>query len=150
MAYRLANVGGFELILSLEDRARAGRLCQYVLKPAAHAIAGLKAAAGGAFASLAARPARPDPASCAQTAVAALSPETQSLQDRVRAIEWYHTIDLGNGAALKLTTAVYLTPNGTDINKKGITPDIVVKDDTKTKVDEQLQAALRYIARQEK
>ena len=34
---------------------------------------------------------------------------------------------LGNGAALKLTTAVYLTPNGTDINKKGITPDIVVR-----------------------
>ena len=43
------------------------------------------------------------------------------------------TIELGNGAILKLTTAVYLTPNGTDINKKGITPDIVVKDDPKTK-----------------
>jgi carboxyl-terminal processing protease len=59
-------------------------------------------------------------------------------------------VDLGNGAALKLTTAVYLTPNGTNINKKGITPDIVVKDNLKSKVDEQLQAALRYIARQEK
>jgi carboxyl-terminal processing protease len=56
-------------------------------------------------------------------------------------------VDLGNGAALKLTTAVYLTPNGTDINKKGITPDIVVKDNPKSKVDEQLQAALRYIDR---
>ena len=56
-------------------------------------------------------------------------------------------IDLGNGAALKLTTAVYLTPNGTNINKKGITPDIVVKDNPKSKVDEQLQAALRYIDR---
>jgi carboxyl-terminal processing protease len=60
-------------------------------------------------------------------------------------------VELGNGAILKLTTAVYLTPNGTDINKKGITPDIVVKDDPKTKkADEQLQAALRYISRQQK
>jgi carboxyl-terminal processing protease len=58
-------------------------------------------------------------------------------------------VDLGNGAALKLTTAVYLTPDGTNINKKGITPDIVVKDDPKTKADEQLQAALRYIDRQQ-
>jgi carboxyl-terminal processing protease len=55
-------------------------------------------------------------------------------------------ISLGNGAALKLTTAVYLTPNGTDINKRGITPDIVVRDDPKTKKDEQLQAALKYLA----
>jgi len=54
-------------------------------------------------------------------------------------------IVLGNGAALKLTTAVYLTPNGTNINKKGITPDIVVRDDPKTKKDEQLQAALKYL-----
>jgi carboxyl-terminal processing protease len=55
-------------------------------------------------------------------------------------------ITLGNGAALKLTTAVYLTPNGTNINKKGITPDIVVKDNTKTKKDDVLQRALRYIS----
>ncbi len=54
-------------------------------------------------------------------------------------------VDLGDGAALKLTTAVYLTPNGTDINHKGIAPDIVVKEDPKTKVDEQLQAALTYL-----
>ena len=59
-------------------------------------------------------------------------------------------VDLGNGAALKLTTAVYLTPDGTNINKKGITPDIVAPDKPKTKPDETLQAALRYIARQEK
>ena len=59
-------------------------------------------------------------------------------------------IDLGNGAALKLTTAVYLTPNGTNINKKGITPDIVAPDRPKTKKDDALQRALRYIAAQEK
>jgi len=57
-------------------------------------------------------------------------------------------VSLGNGAALKLTTAVYLTPNGTDINKKGIIPDIVVRDDPKTKKDEQLQAALKYLTGQ--
>ena len=55
-------------------------------------------------------------------------------------------VDLGNGAALKLTTAVYLTPNGTNINKKGITPDIVAPDKPKTKTDDALQTALQYIA----
>ncbi|HEX5642967.1 MAG TPA: S41 family peptidase [Thermoleophilia bacterium] len=59
-------------------------------------------------------------------------------------------VDLGNGAALKLTTAVYLTPDGTNINKKGITPDIVAADDPKTKKDDALQRALQYIAAQEK
>jgi carboxyl-terminal processing protease len=55
-------------------------------------------------------------------------------------------VNLGDGAALKLTVAVYLTPNGTDINHKGITPDSVVKDNVKTKKkDEQLQAALTYL-----
>jgi carboxyl-terminal processing protease len=55
-------------------------------------------------------------------------------------------VDLGNGAALKLTTAVYLTPNGTNINKKGITPDVIAPDRPKTKVDDALQRALQYIA----
>lgn len=59
-------------------------------------------------------------------------------------------VDLGNGAALKLTTAVYLTPDGANINKKGIAPDVSAPDETDTKQDETLQAALRYIARQEK
>ena len=59
-------------------------------------------------------------------------------------------VDLGNGAALKLTTAVYLTPNGTNINKKGITPDIVAPDKPKTKIDDALQTALQYIARRAK
>ena len=56
-------------------------------------------------------------------------------------------VNLGDGSALKLTTAVYLTPNGTDINHKGIVPNIVVVNNPKTKKDEQLQAALDYIAR---
>jgi carboxyl-terminal processing protease len=56
-------------------------------------------------------------------------------------------VPLGNGGALKLTVAVYLTPNGTDINRKGIQPNIVVVNNPKTKKDEQLQAALNFIAR---
>ena len=50
--------------------------------------------------------------------------------------------------ALKLTTAIYLTPDGRDINKLGIRPDEVVSDNPKTKADEVLQAALKYIAAQ--
>jgi carboxyl-terminal processing protease len=57
-------------------------------------------------------------------------------------------VTLPKGAALKLTTAVYLTPDGRDINKRGIQPDIVVKDKPKQKGDEQLDAALDYISRQ--
>lgn len=59
-------------------------------------------------------------------------------------------VDLGNGAALKLTIAVYLTPDGANINKKGIAPNIVVKDRPATKQDDVLQRALQYIAAQER
>jgi carboxyl-terminal processing protease len=55
-------------------------------------------------------------------------------------------VNLPGGAALKLTTAIYLTPNGRDINKRGITPDELVRDNPKKPGDEQLQAALRYLA----
>lgn len=58
-------------------------------------------------------------------------------------------VSLDNDAALKLTTAVYFTPDGTNIHKKGIIPDVVVKDRQKTKKDEVLQRALQYIAAQE-
>lgn len=37
-------------------------------------------------------------------------------------------VPLGNGSALKLTTARYYTPNGTSIQAKGITPDIEIDD----------------------
>ena len=55
-------------------------------------------------------------------------------------------VDMPDGATLKLTIAVYLTPDGRDINKKGIQPDIKAPDDPKTKKDETLQAALQAIA----
>jgi carboxyl-terminal processing protease len=36
---------------------------------------------------------------------------------------------LGDGSGMAVTIAKYLTPNGTDINKEGIPPDVVVKLD---------------------
>ncbi len=48
------------------------------------------------------------------------------------------------GAGLNITIQKYLTPNGTDINKKGIAPDIEVKiteEDIKNKNDVQLKKA---------
>jgi carboxyl-terminal processing protease len=41
-------------------------------------------------------------------------------------------LPLGNGTAIKLTTARYFTPNGRSIQAKGITPDIVVEEATIT------------------
>ncbi|MGN0294512.1 MAG: S41 family peptidase [Lachnospiraceae bacterium] len=52
-------------------------------------------------------------------------------------------IPFTDGTAMKITTAHYYTPNGTDIHGVGITPDIVVEDDKATEdVDEQLEAAI--------
>lgn len=53
-------------------------------------------------------------------------------------------IPLPNETGLNLTIAKYLTPSGTDINKKGINPDIEVKltiEDIKNKEDKQLLKA---------
>jgi carboxyl-terminal processing protease len=41
-------------------------------------------------------------------------------------------LPLGNGTAIKLTTARYFTPNGRSIQAKGITPDIIVEEATVT------------------
>ena len=54
---------------------------------------------------------------------------------------------LSNGGAVKVTTAVYLTPDGRDINKTGIVPDVVAPDDPETTtVDEGVEAALGLIS----
>lgn len=45
-------------------------------------------------------------------------------------------VPLGNGSALKLTTARYYTPAGTSIQAKGITPDIVIDDVKVSKKDD--------------
>jgi carboxyl-terminal processing protease len=54
---------------------------------------------------------------------------------------------LAAGAALKLTTARYLTPSGADISRRGVTPDVRAPDDPATPVDEGLAAALRAVSR---
>ena len=51
-------------------------------------------------------------------------------------------------AGVNITIQKYLTPNGTDINKKGITPDIVVElkeEDIKNKNDVQLKKAIQVL-----
>ncbi len=55
---------------------------------------------------------------------------------------------LPNGTAMHITIQKYLTPNGTDINKKGIEPDIVIDitpQDIENKQDPQLQKANDYL-----
>ena len=57
-------------------------------------------------------------------------------------------IPLPNETGLNLTVAKYLTPNGTDINKKGISPDIEVNftiDDIKKQNDIQLSTAKKIL-----
>lgn len=58
------------------------------------------------------------------------------------------TIELRDGGALKLTTARYLTPDGIDLNKKGLKPEIRAADDPDTPRDEALDTALQVAARQ--
>ncbi len=56
-------------------------------------------------------------------------------------------VELSNEGAIKLTTAVYFTPKGRDINEKGISPDIVAPDDPATEdVDETVDKVLDLIA----
>ncbi len=66
---------------------------------------------------------------------------------------------LGRGAAVKLTTAKYLTPDENDINEKGIVPDVVVEMDPEIEqkavltapnmeIDKQLQKAVEIIEKE--
>jgi carboxyl-terminal processing protease len=52
-------------------------------------------------------------------------------------------LPLGNGTAIKLTTARYYTPSGNSIQAKGITPDIVAEEATVTEPDKQPGFSLR-------
>lgn len=52
---------------------------------------------------------------------------------------------LPNNSGINITIQKYLTPNGTDIHKKGITPDVLVEftdEDVKNKNDVQLKKAI--------
>jgi len=54
--------------------------------------------------------------------------------------------ELSDGASLHVTVAHWLTPNGTDLSKQGLTPDIWVKppDKENPTTDPELQRALEY------
>ena len=64
---------------------------------------------------------------------------------------------LGDGSALQLTTAYYYTPNGVNIHKKGIEPDVTVEADEgltgdseyTDEQDNQLQEAIRILQNKE-
>ena len=51
-------------------------------------------------------------------------------------------VPLSTGGALKVTIQEFRTPNDNVINKKGIDPNIEIKDDLTTEKDEQLQKAI--------
>lgn len=56
--------------------------------------------------------------------------------------------NITDATALKITIARWLTPNGTSISHKGITPDIAVDltpEDTKAKKDPQLDRAVQFL-----
>ena len=48
---------------------------------------------------------------------------------------------LSNGGALKITTATYQTPAGTDLNGRGVVPTLGARDNPRTRLDEALAAA---------
>lgn len=55
---------------------------------------------------------------------------------------------MNNEGAIKVTIARWLTPNGRQINRQGLTPDVVVKiteDDVKNKLDPQLDKAIEIL-----
>ncbi len=57
---------------------------------------------------------------------------------------------LPNGGALDITVGEYFTPKGRNLGpkdgKRGLTPDVPVKDDPDTKRDEVLQRGLQVVA----
>ena len=55
---------------------------------------------------------------------------------------------LTDGSAIKFTIAKYFTPKGQDIHGKGVTPDMVVEDDTDADVDTQLDEAIKNVEAQ--
>jgi carboxyl-terminal processing protease len=54
-------------------------------------------------------------------------------------------LDMSDGSSLKVTIAKWYTPNGSSIDKEGITPTVLIADDTKTPADEQLDKAYSEI-----
>ncbi|MBI4058114.1 S41 family peptidase [Candidatus Microgenomates bacterium] len=55
--------------------------------------------------------------------------------------------ELTGGAGLHITTAKWLTPNGTWVNEKGLDPDSEIEDNPDTEDDEQLQKAVEELTK---
>lgn len=53
--------------------------------------------------------------------------------------------DFGNGAGIHITIAKWLTPNGTWVNEKGLTPDVEVPFNGSDKTDVQLEKAIEEL-----
>ena len=53
---------------------------------------------------------------------------------------------LAAGAAIKLTVARYLTPQGMDLSERGVPPDVTAEDNPLTGADEGLAAAMRVLS----
>lgn len=54
-------------------------------------------------------------------------------------------VEILGGSGLHVTTAKWLTPNGTWVHEEGLEPDVKIVDDEKTTDDEQLQKAIDSI-----
>jgi carboxyl-terminal processing protease len=56
-------------------------------------------------------------------------------------------VTLDNDTSLKVTIAKWLTPKGNYIDQEGITPKIIIEEDTESEEDLQLQEAVRWFNR---
>jgi len=59
-----------------------------------------------------------------------------------------YVLPLGDGSAIKLTSAKYYTPNGRNIHGTGIDPDVEVELDSDSKTDTQLEKAQEVVLEQ--
>jgi carboxyl-terminal processing protease len=56
-----------------------------------------------------------------------------------------YAFDLSDGSQIRVTTALWYTPDDRQIQGEGLVPDIVVADDPETEADEQLEAAVSFL-----
>lgn len=92
-----------------------------------------------------------DSASAAEIVAAALADHDRAVivGERTYGKAFVQSVrELSNGAALKLTTAVFLTPSGRNLTERGLTPDVPAADNPLTRTDEALAAAERLLAKQ--
>lgn len=55
--------------------------------------------------------------------------------------------DLGNGSGIHITIAKWLTPNGTWVNEKGLTPDVEISLSSNDTYDKQLEKAIQELVK---